>query len=90
MKLWKKAVAAVTAGVLCVGSVGVTGLQGVLESVGTVLSASAYVPDYYDGTYGYLYYKEYSDSVSIVGCKTDAVSIEIPEEIDGKSVTSIE
>jgi|GEM_PF-4130414 len=41
MKLWKKAVAAVTAGVLCVGSVGVTGLQGVLESVGTVLTASA-------------------------------------------------
>ena len=41
MKLWKKAVAAVTAGVLCVGSVGVTGLQDVLESVGTVLTVNA-------------------------------------------------
>ena len=96
MKLWKKVLAAVTAGVLCVGSVGVTGLQSVLESVGTVLSASAHDPasygfyDSYDGTDGILYYKEYSDSVSIVGCKTNAVSIEIPEEIDGKNVTSIE
>ena len=35
MRLWKKAIAAMTAGVLCVGSVGMTGLQGVLESVGT-------------------------------------------------------
>ena len=45
-----------TAGVLCVGSVGMTGLQGVLESVGTVLSASAYVPSLYDKVYGDLYY----------------------------------
>ena len=47
MRLWKKAIAAMTAGVLCVGSVGMTGLQGVLESVGTVLSASAYVPSFF-------------------------------------------
>ena len=89
MKLWKKVLSAATAGVLCVGSVGVTDLQGVLESVGTVLSASAYVPDYYDGTYGDLYYKEYGSSIEIVGCNEDVTSIEIPEEINGKTVTSI-
>lgn len=33
MKRWKKILAAVTAGVLCVGSVGVTGLQDILESI---------------------------------------------------------
>ena len=89
MKFWKKMLASVIAGVLCVGSVGVTDLQGVLESAGTVLTASAYVPDSYDGTYGDLYYKEYSDSVSIVGCNKNVTSIEIPEEINGKMVTSI-
>ena len=41
MKLWKKVLSAATAGVLCLGSVGVTGMQSVLESVGTVLSVSA-------------------------------------------------
>ena len=41
MKLWKKVLSAATAGVLCLGSVGVTGMQSVLESVGAVLSASA-------------------------------------------------
>ena len=89
MKFWKKMLASVIAGVLCVGSVGVTDLQGVLESAGTVLSASAYVPDYYDGTYGDLYYKEYGSSIEIVGCNEDVTSIEIPEEINGKTVTSI-
>ena len=33
MKLWKKVLAAVTAGVLCLGSVGVSGVQNVLESI---------------------------------------------------------
>ncbi len=89
MKLWKKVLSAATAGVLCLGSVGVTGMQSVLESVGTVLSASAYVPDSYDGTYGDLYYKEYGSSIAIVGCNEDVTSIEIPEEINGKPVTRI-
>ena len=91
MKLWKKAVAAVTAGVLCVGSVGVTGLQDVLESVGTVLTASAQVPTSYDGTYGDLYYCILdAGRVSIVGCNSDVISIEIPEEIDGKRWHALE
>ena len=89
MKFWKKVLASVTAWVLCVGSVGVTGLQGVLESVGTVLSASAYVPDYYDGTYRDLYYIDHGDSIGIVGCNKNVTSIEIPKEIDGKNLTEI-
>ena len=32
MKLWKKVLAAVTAGMLCLGCAGVSGLQGVLGS----------------------------------------------------------
>lgn len=90
MRLWKKAIAAMTAGVLCVGSVGMTGLQGVLESVGTVLSASAYVPSLYDKVYGDLYYSVTDDGeIEILGCNEDVVSVEIPAEIDGRPVTSI-
>lgn len=90
MRLWKKVLAAATAGVLCLGSAGVTGLQNTLESVGTVLSASALVPNEYDGICGNLYYKNYyNDLISIVGCNTDVESVEIPAEIDGKRVTSI-
>lgn len=88
MQLWKKALAAVTAGVLCLGSVGISGVQSVLESVRTVLTASADVPGEYDGTYGDLYYKNDDDLVSIVGCKTTAESVEIPAEIDGKPVVA--
>ena len=40
MKLWKKVLAAVTAGVLCLGSVGVSEVQNMLESVETVFTAS--------------------------------------------------
>ena len=90
MRLWKKVLSAVTAGALCVGGVGLPGVQNVLESVGTVLSASAGVPRSYDGTYGDLYYVDYGDSVSIVGCNEDATSVEIPKEIDGKSLLSDE
>jgi len=92
MRLWKKAIAAMTAGVLCVGSVGMTGLQGVLESVGTVLSASAYVPYSYDGsTYEGLYYNVTdTGEIEIAGCYEYVRKVNIPIEIDGKSVTSIE
>ena len=34
MKLWKKCFATVTAGVLCLGSVGVSGVQNMLEERG--------------------------------------------------------
>lgn len=83
MKLWKKAIAAMTAGVLCVGSVGMTGLQGVLESVGTVLSVNA-------KTYGDLSYSVTdAGEIEVSGCSEDATSVEIPSVIDGKRVTSI-
>ena len=90
MKLWKKVLSAATAGVLCLGSVGVTGMQSVLESVGAVLSASAKVPYEYDGIYGDLYYSIADNGeIKIMGCNEDAVTVEIPSEIDGKTVTSI-
>ena len=105
MKLWKKAVAAVTAGVLCVGSVGVTGLQGVLESVGTVLTVNAEENTSEEsvpistgtttvrvgtGTTELTYCVYENDTVTIMDCQEDAAGdLEIPEEIDGKSVTSI-
>lgn len=90
MRLWKKVLAAATASVLCLGSAGVTGLQNVFESVGTVLSASALVPTSYDGTYGDLYYNiTDAGEITITGCNENAVSVEIPREINGKSVTSV-
>ena len=85
MKLWKKVLAAVTAGVLCVGNVGVTGLQSVLESAGMVLSASAE-----EGTYGNLSYGvTNAGEIEITGCNMGVTSVEIPAEIDRKPVTSI-
>ncbi|MDY3655636.1 MAG: leucine-rich repeat protein, partial [Ruminococcus callidus] len=85
MKLWKKVLSAATAGVLCLGSVGVTGMQSVLESVGTVLSVSAE-----NKTYGDLSY-DVTDAgeVMITAYNGDAATVEIPSEIDGKTVTSI-
>ena len=87
MRLWKKAIAAMTAGVLCVGSVGMTGLQGVLESVGTVLSASAYDGITYEGLY---YNVTDTGEIEIARCYEYVRKVNIPIEIDGKSVTSIE
>ena len=90
MRLWKKVLATATAGVLCLGSVSVPSLQNVLESVGTVLSVSATVPNEYDGTYGDLYY-DVTDAgeITITSWNENAVSVEIPREINGKSVTSV-
>lgn len=85
MRLWKKVLAAATAGMLCLGSVGASGVQSVLESVGTVLSVSAIVPKIYNNTYDNLYYSVTdADEIAIVGCNTDVVSVEVPKEIDGK------
>ena len=90
MKFWKKVLASVTAGVLCVGGVGLSGVESVLESMGTVLSASASVPYSYDGTYGDLYYNVTDEGeIEIIGCDEYATTVEIPAEINGKSVTSI-
>ena len=86
MRLWKKAIAAMTAGVLCVGSVGMTGLQGVLESVGTVLSASAYDGITYEGLY---YNVTDTGEIEIARCYEYVRKVNIPIEIDGKFVTSI-
>ena len=42
-------------------------------------------------TYGDLYYSiTDDDEINIIGCDENAASLEIPEEIDGKRVTSIE
>ena len=92
MKLWKKVLASVTAGVLCLGGVGLSGVDSVRESMGTVLSASAIVPYSYDGsTYEGLYYNVTdTGEIEIAGCYEYVRKVNIPIEIDGKSVTSIE
>ena len=81
MKLWKKGLAALTAGLLCLGSVGLSGVE---------LPASADVPYFYDGTYGDLYY-DVIDAVEIriTGCEKEVTAVEIPAEIAGKPVTSV-
>ena len=105
MKIWKKVVAAMTAGMLCLGSVGLSGVENVLKSVGTVLSASAEetaeterVPVGTGTTtvrvgtgMTQLEYEVYNDdTVGITNCDNDAAGeLEIPAEIDGKPVTSI-
>ena len=105
MRLWKKVLAAATAGVLCLGSAGVTGLQNTLESVGTVLSVSAEGTDETErvpvstgtttvrvgtGTTQLEYQAFDDDTVEITDCDNEAAGeLEIPAEIDGKSVTSI-
>ena len=90
MKLWKKVLSAATAGVLCLGSVGLSGVQSVLNWSGVELSASAYVPDSYSGTYGDLYYiVTDAGEIEINGCEKSATTVKIPAEIDGKPVTSI-
>ena len=105
MKLWKKVLSAATAGVLCLGSVGVTGMQSVMESVGTVLSVSAEGTDETErvpvstgtttvrvgtGTTQLEYQAFDDDTVEITDCDNEAAGeLEIPAEIDGKPVTSI-
>ena len=81
MKLWKKGLAALTAGLLCLGSVGLSGVE---------LPASADVPYFYDGTYGDLYY-DVIDAVEIriTGCEKEVTAVEIPAKIAGKPVTSV-
>ena len=84
MQLWKKSLAALTAGVLCLGGIGVSGSLNMPESVG-VLSASAE-----EGTYGSLSYDVINaGEIEITGCNMDVASVEIPAEIAGKRVTSI-
>ena len=85
MKLWKKVLSAATAGALCLGSVGLFGMQSILEDMGTVLSVSAY-----DKVYKNLRYTVTdTGEIQISGCNNFAISVEIPTQIDGKPVTSI-
>ena len=86
MKLWKKVLASVTAGVLCVGGAGLSGVESVQESMGTVLSASAYDGSTYEGLY---YNVTDTGEIEIAGCYEYVRKVNIPIEIDGKSVTSI-
>lgn len=105
MKIWKKVVAAMTAGMLCLGSVGLSGVENVLKSVGTVLSASAEETAETErvpvgtgtttvrvgtGTTQLEYEVYNDDTVGITNCDNDAAGeLEIPAEIDRKPVTSI-
>lgn len=98
MKLWKKVLAAVTAGMLCLGCAGVSGLQGVLGSVSAVLPVcaaendTAYTVTVPVGTRTtqLTYAVNAEDTVEITDCENDAAGdLEIPAEIDGKTVTSI-
>ena len=105
MRLWKKMLAAATAGVLCLGSVGLSGVQSVLESVSAVLSVSAEGTDAMErvpvstgtttvrvgtGTTQLEYRAFDDDTVEITNCDNEAAGdLEIPAEIDGKPVTSI-
>ena len=99
MKLWKKVLSAATAGVLCLGSVGVTGMQSVLESVGTVLSVSAEGTDETErvpvstgtttvrvgtGTTQLEYQAFDDDTVEITDCDNEAAGeLEIPAKSTG-------
>ena len=79
-----ESLAALTAGVLCLGGIGVSGSLNMPGSVG-VLSASAE-----EGTYGSLSYDVINaGEIEITGCNMDVASVEIPAEIAGKRVTSI-
>ena len=105
MKIWKKVVAAMTAGMLCLGSVGLSGVENVLKSVGTVLSASAEETAETErvpvgtgtttvrvgtGTTQLEYQAFDDDTVEITDCDNEAAGeLEIPAGIDGKPVTSI-
>ncbi|WP_303128495.1 leucine-rich repeat protein [Ruminococcus callidus] len=98
MKLWKKVLAAVTAGMLCLGCAGVSGLQGVLGSVSAVMPVcaaendTAYTVTVPVGTRTtqLTYAVNAEDTVEITDCENDAAGdLEIPAEIDGKTVTSI-
>ena len=94
-----------TAGMLCLGSVGLSGVENVLKSVGTVLSASAEETAETErvpvgtgtttvrvgtGTTQLEYQAFDDDTVEITDCDNEAAGeLEIPAEIDGKPVTSI-
>ncbi|WP_298484082.1 leucine-rich repeat protein [uncultured Ruminococcus sp.] len=95
MKFWKRAMAAVTAGLLCVSSVPV--IQTILPE--TELTADA-IYSHHD-TYDIFSFDEYfsDDAVSlepgtgthiwITGCDASVTSVEIPSEINGVPVTGI-
>ena len=91
-----------TAGMLCLGSVGLSGVENVLKSVGTVLSASAEESAETErvpvgtgtttvrvgtGTTQLEYQAFDDDTVEITDCDNEAAGeLEIPAEIDGKPV----
>ena len=88
MKLWKKVLAAVTAGMLCLGCAGVSGLQGVLGSVSAVLPVcaaendTAYTVTVPVGTRTtqLTYTVNADDTVEITDCENDAAGdLEIPQ-----------
>ena len=82
MKFWKRVMAAVTAGLLCVGSVSV--MQTVLPEVEIAASGETYLG-------GLLSYSVlYDGTVAITGCDTSVTEVEIPAEIDGMAVTRID
>ena len=86
MKLWKKVLAATAASVCCLGFAQVSGFQNLLQTAEPVLSASAASGTYEDLTYSV----NCSGEVTITDCDKTVTAVEIPAEIDGCPVTSIE
>ena len=86
MKLWKKVLAATAASVCCLGFAQVSGFQNLLQTAEPVLSASAASGTYEDLTYSV----NSSGEVAITDCDKTVTAVEIPAEIDGCPVTSIE
>ena len=80
MKIWKKALAAVLAGMLCIIS---------MPQVQPVLPAFSAAAAEETGTVGALTYILESDGAVITKCEETAEKVVIPEKIAGKPVTEI-
>ena len=86
MKLWKKVLAATAASACCLSFAQVSGFQNLLQTAEPVLSASAASGTYEDLTYSV----NSSGEITITDCDKTVTAVEIPAEINGCPVTSIE
>ena len=86
MKLWKKVLAATATSACCLSFAQVSGFQNLLQTAEPVLSASAASGTYEDLTYSV----NSSGEITITDCDKTVTAVEIPAEINGCPVTSIE